>query len=200
MGLTAMPRAGPIVAVRYDRLDAVVGPDDPILGPADLSAFDWRRLLDGRALSQAEVSAAHAWPTVTGAGALPDWNLGPGAAPWVRRRVRDLVDDVAGADVQWLEVRAHGLDEPLYALNLLRVIDCLDERRSALTRWRHDAPDPSLRGTIKHVLHVRIDPARAGGAHLFRVAGWPLPVIASDPLRSRLEAAGITGFSARRVA
>jgi hypothetical protein len=40
---------------------------------------------------------------------------------------------------------------------------------------------------------MRIDPAKVGGAHIFRPWGWTVALIISEDLKQALEAEGITG-------
>ncbi|MBN9686035.1 hypothetical protein JYJ93_26660 [Corallococcus sp. NCSPR001] len=40
---------------------------------------------------------------------------------------------------------------------------------------------------------MRIDPAKVGGAKVFRTWGWPVALIVSEEIKETLERAGITG-------
>ncbi len=80
-----------------------------------------------------------------------------------------------------------------FVLNPLLALDCLNRRRSKPRLWRKaDGVDFKV-GKIRALERLVIDPTRAGGAALFRVAGWPVALIASAVLVESLRETGSLG-------
>jgi hypothetical protein len=80
-----------------------------------------------------------------------------------------------------------------FAVNPLLALDCLNRRRSKPRLWKKaDGVDFKV-GQVRALERLVIDPTRAGGAALFRVAGWPVALIVSAPLAKSLREIGPLG-------
>ena len=83
--------------------------------------------------------------------------------------------------------------------NLLNVVDCFDEARSEFTRWGPNDIRPDKIGQLCSVLTLRVDISKTAGCELFRLAGWPIAVIASERVKSLFEDSEVTGVAFQEV-
>ncbi|HEX5748055.1 MAG TPA: DUF1629 domain-containing protein [Archangium sp.] len=114
--------------------------------------------------------------------------------PVVHRRVVQLFERLGIQDVQFLPVEVQSHAGPWFILNSLRVIRCIDEARCREVRhFKPEDGQPEKVGQYRGVSGLRIDPARAEGAHLFRPWGWTVALIISEDLKQALEREGVTG-------
>lgn len=77
-------------------------------------------------------------------------------------------------------------------LNVLDCVDCLDLRESGVVPWAPDTSEEARGGLIAD----RIDPIvlrgeAVEGHHLFRIQGWPMPLVCSDLTKDALLGLGI---------
>ncbi len=115
------------------------------------------------------------------------------STPVVHRRAVQLFERLGLQDVQFIPVEVEGNTGPWFILNALRVIRCIDEARCREVRhFKPEDGQPEKVGEYKYVLGLRIDPARAESAHLFRAWGWDALLVSED-LKQALEREGITG-------
>lgn len=73
-------------------------------------------------------------------------------------------------------------------LNVIHSLACLDEARSEFTRWQPGDHRPDLVGQYHWVSKIRIDPGLTEDSHIFRIVGWQIALIVSQPLKEKLEA------------
>jgi hypothetical protein len=122
-----------------------------------------------------------------------DFSFGPFDMPVVRRLIGDALGELCGPSIERFPVRVDGVPE-FEVLNVTSVLDCFDYANSVYTLWPEGGNRPEKAGELRMVLELRIDPERVGNAHLFRVEGWPVALIASSSLKEMLEgtATGLT--------
>jgi hypothetical protein len=66
-------------------------------------------------------------------------------------------------------------------LNALRVVDCLDERRSEFMKSTDKDQRGDLVGAYRTVTRLRVDPAMVPkDVHAFRIEGWRVALIVSE--------------------
>ncbi|HLL06523.1 MAG TPA: DUF1629 domain-containing protein [Myxococcaceae bacterium] len=98
-------------------------------------------------------------------------------------------------EVQFIPARIDDVSEPYFILNALRTLRCIDEARSEeIEYWRPEHGEPERVGEYRAVYGLKIDPAKAAGADIFRTWGWSVALIASEHLKQVLEEERITGM------
>ncbi|MBN9360419.1 MULTISPECIES: DUF1629 domain-containing protein [unclassified Devosia] len=122
-----------------------------------------------------------------------DFSFGPFDMPVVRREIGATFESLCGLSVERFPVHIAGVPG-FEVLNVASALDCFDYANSVYTLWPEGGKRPEKAGELRMVLELRIDPERVGNAHLFRVDGWPIALIASSSLKERLEgtASGLT--------
>ncbi len=80
------------------------------------------------------------------------------------------------------------------ALNILRVVDCLDESRSVFEKWTSADHRPELAGQYRSVPVLRVAVDRIPpDAHIFRVHRWHVGLVVSEVLKRAMEVEGCVG-------
>ena len=117
------------------------------------------------------------------------------AIPVVSGRVVSIFKHLGLLDeVQFIPARVEGLSEPYFILNTLRIIRCIDDARcEEVLYWRPEDERPDKLGKYRNVVGLKVDPARVGGANIFRPWGWIVVLLVSERVKLALEAEGITG-------
>jgi hypothetical protein len=97
-------------------------------------------------------------------------------------------------EVQFIPARVEDVSEPYFILNSLRTLRCIDEARSEeIEYWRPEHGEPERVGEYRAVHGLKIDPAKAVSADIFRTWGWSVALIVSEHLKQVLEKERITG-------
>jgi hypothetical protein len=97
-------------------------------------------------------------------------------------------------EAQFLPVEVEGHSGPWFILNTLRTLRCIDDTRCEEVRYFEPTDgQPEKVGEYKFIAGLRIDPAQAAGAHLFRPWGWSGALLVSEDLKHSLEREAITG-------
>lgn len=109
------------------------------------------------------------------------------------------LETVLCVEAQRIPVAIPGARHDYEILNVLDCIDCIDEKRSALSKWRKEHGRLEKVGQYKMVYELVIDSARAEGHHLFRVAGWNVALICSERARHFFERLGVVGVTFQSV-
>lgn len=79
-------------------------------------------------------------------------------------------------------------------LNSLRVVLCLDERRSELLEWTKNDHRSDLAGQYRQVTNLVVDCERIPrDAHFFRIDGWRVALIVSADVKEAMERVGCLG-------
>jgi hypothetical protein len=113
--------------------------------------------------------------------------------PVVHVRVADLFAQRAPSDVQLIPVDIEGHPDQYLILVATRLLRCIDEKRSRIRLWTHEAGIPHLVGKYASVRDLRIDRTQVGDAKVFRAEGWTGPLIVSADIKAALKRLGATG-------
>ena len=109
--------------------------------------------------------------------------------PVVSRAVADIVACFGEPDIQRFPVLVDGHVDGYEILNIVSAVDCLDEARCEhVMKWTKNDHRPELAGKPRMIIGLRINPERAAGKHILRIANWRIALIVSDALRSAIEA------------
>jgi len=103
-------------------------------------------------------------------------------------KARQCLEPLVGDCVELLPLECEETGgSPLWAVNVIRVVDCLDHSQSKINYFRS--------GNIAGIARYVFKPGCLEGQHLFRMPehnyGW---VIASDTFKNRVEGCGLTGL------
>ncbi|MFY0570620.1 imm11 family protein [Archangium lansingense] len=117
------------------------------------------------------------------------------AIPVVSGRVVSIFERLGLLDeVQFIPARVEGQSEPYFILNTLRIIRCIDDSRcEEVLYWQPEDERPDKLGKYRNVVGLKVDPAKVGGANIFRPWGWTVALIVSERVKLAMEADGITG-------
>jgi hypothetical protein len=112
----------------------------------------------------------------------------------VHDRLVRLYKALGVSEVQFLATRVEGHADPYFILNPLRVIRCIDDARCEEVQYfTPEDGQPERVGQYRVVAGLRIDPAKVGGARIFRPWGWTVALIVSEELKQAMEQEGLTG-------
>ncbi len=126
-------------------------------------------------------------------GPLLEYSTTAYGAPVATERLAGVISKVAPGSVRAVPAEVRGY-EGLVVLNVLKEVSCVDEERCEWTKWTAEDGRPELVGQYRMVSGLRIrSQAVPAGAHIFRVAGWPVALLVSRRLRGAMEAAGCLG-------
>lgn len=115
------------------------------------------------------------------------------AVPVAARRLADAIASIAAGDLQRLQVDIQG-QKDFEILNSVRVIKCLDERRSEFTKWTEKDHRADLAGQYRMVTKLRVDPDRIpSDANFFRIEGWRIALIVSEKIKLAIQTHGGLG-------
>jgi len=123
-----------------------------------------------------------------------DFTLAGASVPILHVRTVPLFLERAPGDVQVLPVSIEGQPDQYCILVATRCIPCLDEAASRVQFWLPEDGLPEKVGQYSSVRDLHVDPERVGEAHVFRVEGWPGPLIVSEDIKQALERLGATGM------
>jgi hypothetical protein len=177
--------------------------------------LDSREFRYGRALNLGPPIKAKAWKTGIPVEAQPplrvlldpkregeplDFTFTNEDMPVVTSRVGAILASIAGGDIQRIPVLVEAREEPYEILNVVRVIDCIDTKRSEI-QWFEPGNNvrPDLAGKPEMVTKLVVDPALVGEHHMFRIEGWEIVIVVSDVIRDAFERARVSGVGFRRV-
>ncbi|MCP3103841.1 hypothetical protein LZ198_33675 [Myxococcus sp. K15C18031901] len=126
---------------------------------------------------------------------------GEGLTPVVAERVASIFREMAPNDVQLFPVEVEGQFHPYFILNVAREIRCIDDAASKEVELisADEELHADMAGQYRSVIGLRIDKSKVGGARVFRLWGWPLPIIVDEEVKDALEANGIFGASFEEV-
>jgi hypothetical protein len=119
---------------------------------------------------------------------------GAGSTPIVSPRIASVFRALALGDVQLFPVDVAGTSEPFFLLVVTKLLDCIDDTACrSVKRWGPEDGRPEKTGQYRSVLGLRIHAAKAGTTRVFRLWGWPLPILLDEELRMALERVNIRG-------
>src|SRR5688500_7092135 len=110
--------------------------------------------------------------------------------PVLSERAMEVFADVAPDDIQFLPALIESAGGLYHVMNVVRRLDCLDERRTTFG----DVPG------FRPVLTPVLDPKKIGGEKVFRLRASPVHIIVADSVRRAIDGAGLTGASLAPVA
>ncbi len=122
-----------------------------------------------------------------------DFTFGDFELPVVSETTGILVRRCARGELQSFPAVIEGHGGRFEVLNLLRVVRCLDEEKSDVMFWTEADGRPGKVGQYRQVVSLTVDPAAAGKANLFRIAGWEIALIASEAIRGAMQRANVSG-------
>lgn len=109
------------------------------------------------------------------------------------------LEALVGPAIQRIPVTVDARTTEYEILNACELVPCFDESRSLFTKWTDADGRPEKVGQVRMIAKLKIDPALAKGHHIFRVAGWPIALIASEEVKDLLEARRVSGLKYDRV-
>ncbi len=82
----------------------------------------------------------------------------------------------------------------LFVANLLKEVDCVDEARSAFTKWAGGSSvRPDKAGEYRSMMRLHVDAQAAGQLDIFVPRGWRVAIIVSERMRACIERVGSRG-------
>ncbi len=114
--------------------------------------------------------------------------------PVVTKSLADVVEDLGGGGVQRFDVNMVGYAGDHEALNVFKVLDCIDEGASQIEYWTEQSGRPEKVGQYRTIAALRLDEERACGAHIYRLRGWTIALVVSELLRERMLLVGAKGI------
>nr|BDT37000.1 hypothetical protein MFMH1_66690 [Myxococcus sp. MH1] len=161
-------------------------------------AFDepWM-FVDGRALS--DVGSLKARVSHPGAGRAFVFSTIE-ETPIVSEAVASVFRTLSPDDVQLFPVSIEGVPERYFVVSASRVVDAIDEARCREVH-PHDEDDASAEYADEYqwIYGLRINPAKTGGAQVFRLRKFKVAFIVSEQIKAALEQVGNLGVSFESV-
>jgi hypothetical protein len=115
------------------------------------------------------------------------------AVPVVANHLGQAILGLASSDVQLLPLEIR-MNHDYSALNVTRVISCLDDNRSEHTKWTERDHRPDLVGQYRMVTKLYLDKSRIPqNVDIFRIDNWLIGLVVSDRLRGSMLSAGCFG-------
>jgi len=182
---------------RYFRLvDDVAIPNRWHLGCATLQDGSEPRLRAGVRFDSTVVPVV----PVTHAGRVLDFTLTSFAVPVVTADLASAVRVVVGSDIQLVPVSIGSL-EGMVALNVLRVLRCVDETRSEFVKWTEHDHRSDLAGQYRRITRLVLDgPTLPADAHAFRIENSLVEIIVSERVKEAMVSRGCLGAKFIEVA
>lgn len=125
-----------------------------------------------------------------------DFNFADFDMPVVHNRLIEVISQLSGATLQTIKASVEGVcGENFEVVNACDIVDCVDESKSRFTKWEEGDGRPEKVGQYRMISELWIKPSIAAGHHFFRIAGWPIALIASAQMKADLESSQPTGIS-----
>jgi len=83
-----------------------------------------------------------------------------------------------------------GSAEPFFLLNVVRVVKCIDDRRTEEVQYYEPGCEEVFRdriGEYRAVRGMKIDPARVGNEKVIRTWGWLGTIVVAEEIKEALE-------------
>ncbi|OJT17861.1 hypothetical protein BO221_43465 [Archangium sp. Cb G35] len=120
--------------------------------------------------------------------------------PVVSQKVADVLLTLAPGDIQLIPVEMDSRPAPYFLVNVSRLVKCIDDEAcEEVLYWKPEDGRPDKVGQYRDVYGLRIDPAKAGDAKVFRPWGYKGSLIVSEDIKEALERTGATGTEFREV-
>jgi hypothetical protein len=119
-----------------------------------------------------------------------DFTITAFGVPIVSSKVAAAIESQAGGDVQRVPAAIKG-HFGFEALNVLRIVECIDESKSEFQKWTERDNRPDRLGHYRSVTKLRLDTTRISESdHIFRLAGWEVTLVVSEKLKQVIEQLG----------
>ncbi|QAT82396.1 hypothetical protein EJ065_0791 [Corallococcus coralloides] len=123
-----------------------------------------------------------------------------GRTPIADEQVANVFRKLAPDDVQAFPIKVEGESRNLYIINATKRFRCVDEKNSKEVHvYPSDGVAPERAGTYRAIHGLRINPARAEGARVFRIQGYLSALIVAVEIKHALEEVGNLGVFFTRV-
>ncbi|RKG60822.1 hypothetical protein D7X30_07890 [Corallococcus sp. AB011P] len=123
-----------------------------------------------------------------------------GRTPIADEQVANVFRKLAPDDVQAFPIKVEGESRNLYIINATKRFRCVDEKSSKEVHiYPSDGVAPERAGTYRAIHDLRINPARAEGARVFRIQGYLSALIVAAEIKRALEEVGNLGVFFTRV-
>jgi hypothetical protein len=113
--------------------------------------------------------------------------------------VNDELEVLIGPAIQRIPVMVDAKTAEYEILNVCELVPCFDESRSLFTKWTDADGRPDKVGQLRMVVKLKIDPSLAESHQLFRIAGWPIALIASQEVKRLFESMNLSGLKYEQV-
>lgn len=132
---------------------------------------------------------------VTRPGRPLEFSLTSFAVPFVTPALGKAIVAAAGDDVQLVPVRIASSPE-MAILNVVRVLPCLDEQRSAFVKWTAADHRSDLAGQYRQITKLSLDRAAIPpDVGVFRIWGSLVEIVVADRLKAAMEQVGCFGLT-----
>ncbi len=123
-----------------------------------------------------------------------DFTLASFHMPVITERVGEHLESCCGDAIQLIPAEILGIDRRFEILNVLRVVDAVDKRRSEIS-WRpkEDAFGNQIQ-TFAGIGRLVINEKNIAGARIFRLKHWELPLIVDEVAKDLIESLRTTGI------
>lgn len=128
-------------------------------------------------------------------GDLVDFNFGDFDMVVTPAKINAEIERQLGPQVQRISVEIESGNKDFEILNVLDVVRCIDKQSSEFTIWTENDGRPDKTGQFRMITQLRIDANAAEGHCLFRIAEWPITLIASEDIKKILESNVTTGVA-----
>ena len=133
-------------------------------------------------------------------GAPLDFTFTNADLPVVTAKVANMLAAIAPRDIQRIPVLVESREEEYEIINVIRLIDCIDVNQSEIQWYAPGNPiRPDFAGTPEMIMKLVIDPARAGGHHIFRINNWKGAIVVSDVIKDAFERSQVSGVRFRQI-
>lgn len=136
---------------------------------------------------------------VIAAGPAVDFSFGFQDMPIVRKRLAAALVRACTNEIQVVSALIDHDDDGFVVLNTLTLVDAIDEARSMTVPLEDDQRARGWKGKYGSVANIHLHNDKVGDAHFFRLAYWPMALMASGRVVDILEQAKATGVRWERA-
>jgi hypothetical protein len=112
----------------------------------------------------------------------------------VSQTIKNLLHDIPDVAFMPLKIEGKVTAKSYYALVVYPHLDCVDEQKSDFKKFLpNDSVRPDRAGDYNGFFKLVIDPKKAEGHDIFRIARSGVELIISQKIKDRFDAAGVTG-------
>lgn len=117
-----------------------------------------------------------------------------GLVPVVSIQAADVISHMAPGAIERIPIDIEGIRGKYEALNIVRVVDAIDPKRSTYSLWGPEDNRPDRLGDFRSVDRLVIKDDVRQDVCIFRPLGWEVVLIVSAKLRKALDALGNLGI------